>query len=61
MTNVGQTATADLVSATTSPAPGGLVRLLGIIAVALAVLSAPASVSSTMICCWEVWRSIGGS
>jgi two-component system nitrogen regulation sensor histidine kinase NtrY len=40
MTNVGQTATADLVSATTSPAPGGLVRLLGIIAVALAVLSA---------------------
>ena len=40
MTNVGQTATADLMSATTSPAPGGLVRLLGIIAVALAVLSA---------------------
>src|SRR5262245_37051883 len=40
MTNVGQTATADLVSAATSPAPGGLVRLLGIIAVALAVVSA---------------------
>ncbi len=40
MTNVGQTATAELVSATTAPAPGGWVRLLGLFAVALAVISA---------------------
>src|SRR5262245_64024821 len=40
MTNTGQTATADLMSATTAPTPGGWVRLLGFFAVALAVLSA---------------------
>jgi two-component system nitrogen regulation sensor histidine kinase NtrY len=40
MTNTGQTASAELMSAATSPAPGGWVRLLGFFAVAIAVLSA---------------------
>jgi two-component system nitrogen regulation sensor histidine kinase NtrY len=38
--NTGQTASAELMSAATSPAPGGWVRLLGFFAVAIAVLSA---------------------
>jgi two-component system nitrogen regulation sensor histidine kinase NtrY len=40
MTNVGQAASAELVSAATAPTPGGWVRLVGFLAVALAVLSA---------------------
>ena len=40
MTNVGQAATAELVSAAAAPAPGWLVRALGLTAVAIALLSA---------------------
>src|SRR6516162_869580 len=40
MTNVGHAATAELVSASGAPAPGGMRRLLGFAAVALALLSA---------------------
>ena len=40
MTNVGQAATAELVSAAAAPAPGWLARALGLIAVAIALLSA---------------------
>ena len=40
MTNVGQAATAELVSAAAAPAPGWLPRALGLGAVALALLSA---------------------
>jgi two-component system nitrogen regulation sensor histidine kinase NtrY len=40
MTNVGQAATAELVSAAAAPAPGWLTRALGLIAVAIALLSA---------------------
>jgi two-component system nitrogen regulation sensor histidine kinase NtrY len=40
MINTGQTTSAELMSAATSPAPGGWVRLLGFFAVAIAVLSA---------------------
>src|SRR5581483_9478160 len=39
MTNVGQAATAELLTATAPPA-GGVARVLGLIAVALALLSA---------------------
>jgi two-component system nitrogen regulation sensor histidine kinase NtrY len=42
MTNVGQAATAELATAA-APAPGGLARIIGIIAVALALLSALAT------------------
>ena len=42
MTNVGQAATAELATAA-APASGGLARLLGLIAVALALLSALAT------------------
>jgi two-component system nitrogen regulation sensor histidine kinase NtrY len=40
MTNVGQAATAELVSAAAAPAPGWLARALGLSAVAIALLSA---------------------
>jgi two-component system nitrogen regulation sensor histidine kinase NtrY len=40
MTNVGQAATAELVSAAAAPAPGGISRALGLSAVAVALLSA---------------------
>jgi two-component system, NtrC family, nitrogen regulation sensor histidine kinase NtrY len=40
MTNVGQAATAELVSAAAAPAPGWLGRALGLVAVAIALLSA---------------------
>ena len=40
MTNVGQAATAELVSAAAAPAPGWITRALGLAAVALALLSA---------------------
>ena len=42
MTNVGQAATAELTTAT-APAPGGVARAIGLIAVALALLSALAT------------------
>jgi two-component system, NtrC family, nitrogen regulation sensor histidine kinase NtrY len=40
MTNVGQAATAELVSVAVAPPPGGVSRALGLGAVALALLSA---------------------
>ena len=40
MTNVGQAATAELAAAASAAAPGRLARLLGVVAVALALLSA---------------------
>ena len=40
MTNVGQAATAEMVSAAAAPAPGWLARAFGLIAVAIALLSA---------------------
>src|SRR5438309_9075776 len=42
MTNVGQAATAELATAA-APAPGRLARILGVVAVALALLSALAT------------------
>ena len=42
MTNVGQAATAEFATAA-APAPGGVARLVGLMAVALALLSAVAT------------------